>query len=380
MPSIFYDFNYIPFILFVINTQIILYNEEVLLIMSIQLKRGPSTTTSNPILLDGQPYIDQSSNPPKLKIGDGVTHVNSLPYIAASHADTANSANSATTASSCSGNAASATKLATARKIGNADFNGTANITISQIGAAAASHTHAASQVTGLTANRALVSDGNGHPTASSITSTKLGYLANVTSDIQTQLNGKANSSHTHTASQVSGLPSSLKNPYSLTIQVNGSNNVVYDGSSAKSINLTPSLIGALPKNGTAAAATKLATSHKIGGASFNGTADITLDQIGAYPAANIRVGFAAGISGGQRSFKLFSQDQLNDILGTSGVTYGPKNLALFVMNGDFSSSGLVAALTTAWSGGEIYVVNCDVSSNIPQGAHDIVFMAVKFS
>lgn len=59
-------------------------------------------------------------------------------------------------------------------------------------GKAAASHTHAASQVTGLTAARALVSDANGHPAASAVTSAELGYLDGVTSGIQTQLNAKA--------------------------------------------------------------------------------------------------------------------------------------------------------------------------------------------
>lgn len=42
-----------------------------------------------------------------------------------------------------------------------------------------------------LSANRALVSDANGKISVSTITSTILGYLANVTSDIQTQLNNK---------------------------------------------------------------------------------------------------------------------------------------------------------------------------------------------
>jgi len=42
-----------------------------------------------------------------------------------------------------------------------------------------------------LTANRALISDSNGKITVSGITSTILGYLGNVSSDIQTQLNGK---------------------------------------------------------------------------------------------------------------------------------------------------------------------------------------------
>lgn len=70
-------------------------------------------------------------------------------------------------------------------------------------GKAASSHTHPASQVTGLTANRALVSDANGHPAVSSVTNTELGYLDGVTSNIQNQLNGKAASTHNHSASQI---------------------------------------------------------------------------------------------------------------------------------------------------------------------------------
>ena len=72
---------------------------------------------------------------------------------------------------------------------------------------AAANHTHTASQVTGLTASRALVSDASGHPAASAVTSTELGYLDGVTSGIQAQLNGKAAFSHTHTVSQITDFP-----------------------------------------------------------------------------------------------------------------------------------------------------------------------------
>ena len=50
-----------------------------------------------------------------------------------------------------------------------------------------------------LTASRALVSDSNGKVAVSAVTSTELGYLDGVTSNIQTQLGGKASSSHTHT-------------------------------------------------------------------------------------------------------------------------------------------------------------------------------------
>lgn len=54
--------------------------------MSIQVLRGPSVSTDNPVLAEGQPYVDMESNPPKLKIGDGQTNLNSLPYIGAEFA------------------------------------------------------------------------------------------------------------------------------------------------------------------------------------------------------------------------------------------------------------------------------------------------------
>lgn len=84
---------------------------------------------------------------------------------------------------------------------GNAESayrTGNVNLTPANIGAAASSHTHGATQITGLTAGRALISNSSGNPTVSAVTSTELGYLDGVTSNVQTQLNGKAASSHTH--------------------------------------------------------------------------------------------------------------------------------------------------------------------------------------
>ena len=49
----------------------------------------------------------------------------------------------------------------------------------------------AVSELTEITANRALISDANGLPTHSSVTNTELGYVSGVTSAIQTQLTGK---------------------------------------------------------------------------------------------------------------------------------------------------------------------------------------------
>lgn len=49
----------------------------------------------------------------------------------------------------------------------------------------------------------------------------------------------------------LSEIPSSLKNPYALTISLNGVLKVTYDGSSAKDLNITPGSIGASPSNHT---------------------------------------------------------------------------------------------------------------------------------
>ena len=64
---------------------------------------------------------------------------------------------------------------------------------------------------------------------------------------------GAADSSHTHTKANITDFPTSMKNPYALEIKMNGQNPVSYDGAAAKSINITASGIGAEPafkKNG----------------------------------------------------------------------------------------------------------------------------------
>ena len=58
--------------------------------------------------------------------------------------------------------------------------------------------------LTSITASRVLVTDASKNIVSSSITNTELGYLDGVTSAIQTQLNNKAASSHTHSAATTS--------------------------------------------------------------------------------------------------------------------------------------------------------------------------------
>ena len=163
------------------------------------------------------------------------------------------------------------------------------------------------------------------------VTATKdeINFLDGVTSNIQTQLNRKASSSHTHNyagSSSAGGAANSVKT--SLIVKLNGgstegTNMFTFNGSTAKTINITPSSIGAAaashgthvtygtdaPKaNGTASAgsaasvsrsdhvhpaqtyvqnagsAIKLATARTIsltgdatGSASFNGSANVNI-------------------------------------------------------------------------------------------------------
>lgn len=58
---------------------------------------------------------------------------------------------------------------------------------------------------------------------------------------------GAAPASHSHTKSNITDFPSSMKNPNGLNISLNGTSQGGYDGSAAKAINITPSGIGAAP-------------------------------------------------------------------------------------------------------------------------------------
>jgi hypothetical protein len=92
-------------------------------------------------------------------------------------------------------------KLALTGSIVNADINASAAIAYSKLALTgsivnadiAAGAAIAVSKLAALTASRAVASDGSGFLTASATTSTELGYVSGVTSAIQTQLNGKAN-------------------------------------------------------------------------------------------------------------------------------------------------------------------------------------------
>lgn len=58
-------------------------------------------------------------------------------------------------------------------------------------------------------------------------------------------LEEKSNTGHTHIKTDITDFPSAIKNPNALTISLNGASQGAYDGSAAKSIDITPGNIGA---------------------------------------------------------------------------------------------------------------------------------------
>lgn len=104
-----------------------------------------------------------------------------------------------------------------------------------------------------------------------------------------------AAASHTHTKSQITDFPSSLKNPTSLTIQGNGTALATYDGSAAKTVNITKSNIGlgnvdnTTDSAKTVAKANQLTTTRTVSGGidiplsfTYNGSANSSA-SIGFY-------------------------------------------------------------------------------------------------
>lgn len=147
-------------------------------------------------------------------------------------ATTATSATKAT--QDASGNTITST-YATKSELNTAKSNLQASIDSKQ-----ATITGGASTITGsnLTANRALISNGSGKVAVSPVTSTELGYLDGVTSSIQTQLDGKSGTGHTHN--------------YAGSSSAGGSANSAVKLATARTIGLNGDMTGSVSFNGSA--------------------------------------------------------------------------------------------------------------------------------
>lgn len=157
-------------------------------------------------------------------------------------------------------------------------YSTVAKPTAVEIGAAPSSHTHPASQITALptklpnpqplkfTGAATATYDGSGAVTVNIPTAQASPFALTVqlnggtsegtnkftfnggsakTINITPVSIGAALSVHTHPAEQITGLPTSLKNPHTLTIKTNGTVAATYDGSVVKEVNITPASIGA---------------------------------------------------------------------------------------------------------------------------------------
>ena len=83
-----------------------------------------------------------------------------------------------------------------------------------------------------------------------------------------------AKKEHTHTKSQITDFPASLKNPTALTIQTNGAIAATYDGSAAKTVNITKGNIGLGNVDNTADANKSVKYANSAGTANVSNSVD----------------------------------------------------------------------------------------------------------
>ena len=220
--------------------------------------------------------------------------------------------------SSAGGAATSANKLAVARTIsltgditGSTTFDGSGDVSITTV-INDDSHNHTianidnlqtsldgkqstinggASTITSsnLTANRALISNSSGKVAVSAVTNTELGYLDGVTSNVQTQLDGKSNTGHTHSYAGSSSVGGSATSAVKLDTNTAGDSNTPVYFSGGKPVACTSLDLNTSGSSasctGNSATATKLQTARTIGlgtgatgtATSFNGTGNITI-------------------------------------------------------------------------------------------------------
>ena len=141
-----------------------------------------------------------------------------------------------------------------------------------------------------LTASRALVSDNSGKVAISDVTSTELGYLDGVTSKIQTQLDGKAASSHNHSASNITS--DTLSSDRLPTIPINKGGTGATDAATAVT-NL--GAMSAANPTGTGSFSLNRANGASIGLMSFAACVNTTASGFASH--AEGRMASAAGIA-----------------------------------------------------------------------------------
>ena len=176
---------------------------------------------------------------------------------------------------------------------------------------------------------------------------------------------GAAAASHTHTADNITGLPTALKTPSALTISLNGANQGAWDGSAAKSINITPTSIGAAATNhthnyagsdaaGGAANSVAHALAINLNGGTTEGTDKFTFDgsaakvlnidalSVGASPKDHTHKYAGSATVGGAAT----SADKVNHLLTINMRGPGVMTLDDGSMTGTASTKGVFNGLS----------------------------------
>lgn len=108
-----------------------------------------------------------------------------------------------------------------------------------------------------------------------------------------------------------------------LVINLNNQTQQSYNGSKEVQVDFTPENIGALPEDGNAATATKLQTAVNIGNASFDGSGDISLQQIGVgFSIATITPGSGYGSNASRVSASSVYVDVYINLVKNSNPVY----------------------------------------------------------
>lgn len=108
--------------------------------------------------------------------------------------------------------------------------------------------------------------------------------------------------SHTHTKSQITDFPASLKNPTALTIQTNGTTAAIYDGSAAKTVNITKGNIGLGNVDNTADANKSVKYATSAGNASKVNNHTVNIDVPANAKFTDTTYGVATASSNGLMS------------------------------------------------------------------------------
>lgn len=168
---------------------------------------------------------------------------------------------------------------------------------------------------------------------------------------------------HTHTKSQITDFPASLKNPTALTIQTNGTTAATYDGSAAKTVNITKGTIGLGNVDNTADANKSVKYATSAGNAS-TATKAVSADKATSASSADkaAKLTTSRTVSGGSDITLSFNYDGSGNSTANIGF-YSCKQFVGNTNNYPFHRFAKLDANKNAWVDNSMtFLINQDYS------------------